>query len=185
LEDIKIKYDKTGIIVPTIIMYVFSYIFYTVLAKEGINGFEDLLSVIACLCMMLAWYSWIELFLIPFILGKPAIILSKDGLFVHSIGVIIPWSDIRKVEIKETRNNHLIKIFSLNDIEKTDKINSLSRIFWYWSSGFFHNTPFVFSTMFIQGKANDIYYLIRSRCRNLDPILSASHRNLLAKQNRK
>jgi hypothetical protein len=162
LEDIKIKYDKLGIIGVTIGLGILSYLFYTVLSKTSINSLGSAVSIIPGLCLMLGWYSWIELFLIPFILGKPAIVISKEGLLVNSIGVLIPWDHIKEVDIIEDRYGFSIKIFSIEDSEKIERSSSPSKWLLLLINDFAHNTPFIFKTIFIQGKAHNIFYIIRN-----------------------
>ena len=181
MDDIKIKYDKLGIIVVTGLLSIISWFLYRVVSDHEVNAIQIM---IPSLIIFLCWYNWIE-FLIPFFLGKPAIVISKEGLFISSIGVLIEWQDISKLKITQVKYGHIIKIFAREQENKVKLFKSPFRWLLSLMDDFTHNTPFTFNTMFIQGKANDTYHLIRSKCRNLDPILSPSHRNLLAKQNRK
>lgn len=156
----RINYSPYSILIISILLTGIVIIFFSILFPFPTFNVGNLFSMVIGIIFTLLLINWLELFLIPLLKGIPALIINADGIFINSIGQLIPWADIQKTEIKYTRNNYIIKIFVTNPVIQT---NSITKRFWCYFNRLADNTPFTFSTMFIKGRAVDIYNIIKSK----------------------
>ena len=160
----KIKYSPFSILFVTATLTSLVIEFISIILNLHSVGLGETFTVLVGLVFILVWLNWLDLFFFPFLTGKPALILNTDGLFVTSIGQLIPWTDIQETQIKYTaRTNYKVKIFMKNPNKTVIQTKSITRQFWCLFSNAFFDTPFTFSTIFIQGRAVDIYEDIKSK----------------------
>jgi hypothetical protein len=159
----KIQYHPLTILFLTAVLTGLTIMFLYIISTLGPVTFSSTPIIFLGLLLILILLNWLDLFFIPFIKGRPALILNSDGLYVTSIGQLILWKDIQTTQIKYTKNNHIVKIFVKEPTQTAITTNSLTKYFWCRLSKMLFDTPFSFSTIFIKGRAVDIYDCIKSR----------------------
>jgi hypothetical protein len=169
----KIKYKSLTILLTTgILTSSLAFILIIVYDQKAFN-LSQTLTVFLGLFNVLLLVNWLDMFLIPFVKGKPALILSAEGLFINSSGQLIPWTEIHEAKIMTTKNSHVIKIFLKDPTKTVIQTESITRQIGCSISNLLYRTPFAFITMFLEGRAVDIYDSIRTRVKN-QPITAAT-----------
>lgn len=161
--EIKIKYSGFSILLYTVILIGLVLLFISILSNQKATNGEWVFILLSSVIYLLILINWIDLFFIPYIKGKPALIVNSEGLFVTSIGQLILWDEIKETKIVRGQNNYTILIFVKNGVNISIVTNSITKRFWCGFSEMLFNTPFSFSTMFIKGRGRYIYGIIKSK----------------------
>lgn len=162
MTDKQIKYSPLSIPIVTIVLAVLCVLFILLLTKTQSFDIGAIFVLFVTIIFFFFLLTWTIIFFIPLILGKPALIISKETLYVTSISQKIPWDEIQKTKIKSTRSNYVVSIYVNDEDRIFVKPKFFIKNLVCAANSILYSTPFSFWTMPLKGRAVDIYNDIKS-----------------------
>ncbi len=157
-----IKINYSGFITISISL-IFSFIFVVFVSISREKGGADIWMFGFLLVIGYILLNFLVLFLFPFLLRKPALILSSESIYINTIQQTIPWKEIKRIKINRTKVGYVITIFVYNQGEVFVCPASFVSEFVCERNILFYRTPFVFGTLTLQEKSTIVYSIIKNR----------------------
>ncbi len=162
LTNRQVKYSPISVPLITLGLSALCVIFFSILVNAKSFGAGEIFMLFATILFSFILLMWTILFFIPLILGRPALILNDETLYVASINQNIPWKEIQQMKITNNRNNTIISMI-VSDKDRTFiRPTNFFKNFICISNTLYNSTPFGFWTMPLQGRSQDIYTAIKN-----------------------